>query len=156
MFERYTERARRVLFFARYEAGQLGARTIDAEHLLLGLLRDPGGLAAKILTRAHLSLENVRSDIEGRIVFHEKLSTSVEIPFSAESKRILEYAAEESGGLHHTHIGTEHLLLGLLREERSAAASILTDNGMQLQTVREDIVQWRLSEETDPDSPPDR
>ena len=140
MFERYTERARRVLFFGRYEASQLGGTSIETEHLLLGLMREGKGLAAKILARAHVPLADIRREIESRSVFREKIPTSVEIPFSAETKRVLGYAAEEADRLLHNYIGTEHLLLGILREERSVAASILMDKGMRLHTVREDIV----------------
>jgi ATP-dependent Clp protease ATP-binding subunit ClpC len=147
MFERYTERARRVLFFARYEASQLGSISIETEHLLLGLIREGKGLTSRIFQRSHLSLESIRKDIEGRTVFREKVSTSVEIPFSGETKRVLQYAAEEADRLLHNYIGTEHLLLGLLREERSVAASILMEKGMRLHTVREDIVQL-LNEKT--------
>src|SRR6201989_1303648 len=147
MFERYTERARRVLFFARYEASQLGSISIETEHLLLGLIREGKGLTSRIFARSHLSLENIRKDIEGRTVFREKVSTSVEIPFSAETKRVLQFAAEEADRLLHNYIGTEHLLLGILREERSVAATILMEKGMRLHTVREDIVQL-LNEKT--------
>src|SRR5215208_5168696 len=138
MFERYTERARRVLFFARYEASQLGSISIETEHLLLGLIREGKGLTSRIFARSHLSLENIRKEIEGRTVFREKVSTSVEIPFSAETKRVLQAAAEEADRLLHNYIGTEHLLLGILREERSVAASILMEKGMRLNTVRDD------------------
>ena len=147
MFERYTERARRVLFFARYEASQLGSVSIETEHLLLGLIREGKGLTSRIFARSHLSLENIRKEIEGRTVFREKVSTSVEIPFSAETKRVLQFAAEEADRLLHNYIGTEHLLLGILREERSVAASILVEKGMRLNTVRDDIVQL-LNEKT--------
>src|SRR5687768_13170640 len=147
MFERYTERARRVLFFARYEASQLGSISIETEHLLLGLIREGKGLTSRIFARSHLSLESIRKEIEGRTVFGEKVSTSVEIPFSAETKRVLGFAAEEADRLLHNYIGTEHLLLGILREERSVAASILMEKGMRLHTVREDIVQL-LNEKT--------
>ena len=147
MFERYTERARRVLFFARYEASQLGSISIETEHLLLGLIREGKGLTSRIFQRSHLSLDSIRKDIEGRTVFREKVSTSVEIPFSGETKRVLQYAAEEADRLLHNYIGTEHLLLGLLREERSVAASILMEKGMRLHAVREDIVQL-LNEKT--------
>src|ERR671919_653874 len=136
MFERYTERARRVLFFARYEASQLGSISIETEHLLLGLIREGKGLTSRIFARSHLSLESIRKEIEGRTVFREKVSTSVEIPFSAEADRLL-----------HNYIGTEHLLLGILREERSVAATILMEKGMRLNTVREDIVAL-LNEKT--------
>src|SRR6186997_2355787 len=143
MFERYTERARRVLFFARYEASQLGSISIETEHLLLGLIREGKGLTSRIFARSHLSLENIRKEIEGRTVFREKVSTSVEIPFSAETKRVLQFAAEEADRLLHNYIGTEHLLL----EERSVAATILMEKGMRLHQVREDIVQL-LNEKT--------
>jgi ATP-dependent Clp protease ATP-binding subunit ClpC len=141
MFERYTERARRVLFFARYEASQLGSISIETEHLLLGLIREGKGLTSRIFSRSHLSLESIRKEVESRAVYREKVSTSVEIPFSAETKRVLQYAAEEADRLLHNYIGTEHLLLGILREERSVAAIILMDKGMRLHQVREDIVQ---------------
>ena len=147
MFERYTERARRVLFFARYEASQLGSISIETEHLLLGLIREGKGLTSRIFARSHLSLENIRKEIEGRTVFREKVSTSVEIPFSTETKRVLKLAAEEADRLLHNYIGTEHLLLGILREQRSVGSTVLSEKGMRLNTVREDIVQL-LNEKT--------
>jgi hypothetical protein len=141
MFERYTERARRVLFFARYEASQLGSVSIETEHLLLGLLREGKGLTSRLFAGAHLSLADLRQEIESRTVARAKISTSVEIPFSAETKRVLELAADEADRLLHNYIGTEHLLLGLFREERSLAASILTGRGMRLESVRADLKQ---------------
>ncbi len=147
MFERYTERARRVLFFARYEASQLGSVSIETEHLLLGLIREGKGLTSRLFSRSQVSLDTIRKEIEGRTVFREKVSTSVEIPFSAETKRTLQFAAEEADRLLHNYIGTEHLLLGILREERSLAASILVDKGMRLGVVRDDIVAL-LNEKT--------
>jgi ATP-dependent Clp protease ATP-binding subunit ClpC len=152
MFERYTERARRVLFFARYEATQLGSSFIETEHLLLGLIREGKGLTSRIFARSSLSLESIRKEIEGRTVFREKVSTSVDIPFSLETRRVLQYAAEEADRLLHTYIGTEHLLLGILREERSVAATILYEKGMRLTSVRDDIVQL-LNEKTAPPRP---
>jgi ATP-dependent Clp protease ATP-binding subunit ClpC len=152
MFERYTERARRVLFFARYEATQLGSTLIETEHLLLGLIREGKGLTSRIFARSSLSLESIRKEIEGRTVFREKVSTSVDIPFSLETKHVLQFAAEEADRLLHTYIGTEHLLLGILREERSVGASILYEKGMRLASVRDDIVQL-LNEKTAPPRP---
>ncbi|HWB16586.1 MAG TPA: ATP-dependent Clp protease ATP-binding subunit, partial [Vicinamibacterales bacterium] len=131
---------------------QLGSTSIETEHLLLGLIREGKGLTSRIFARSHLSLESIRKEIEGRTVFREKVSTSVDIPFSAETKRVLQYAAEEADRLLHTYIGTEHLLLGILREERSVAASILYEKGMRLASVREDIVQL-LNEKTAPARP---
>jgi uncharacterized protein (TIGR03435 family) len=147
MFERYTERARRVLFFARYEASQLGSISIETEHLLLGLVREGKGVTSRVFARAHVSLENIRKEVEGRTVFRPPVSTSVEIPFSPEAKRVLLLAAEESDRLLHTHIGTEHLLLGILREERSVAASILMEKGMRIDAVRDQIVQLLRNKE---------
>src|SRR5258705_550362 len=105
------------------------------------------GSTSRIFARSHLSLDSIRKEIEGRTVFREKVSTSVEIPFSAETKRVLQFAAEEADRLLHNYIGTEHLLLGILREERSVAATILMEKGMRLNTVREDIVAL-LNEKT--------
>ena len=94
MFEKYTEKARRVIFFARYEASQFGSPYIETEHLLLGLIREGKGLTSRIFARSHLSLESIRKEIEGRTVFREKVSTSVEIPFSAETKRVLQVGSQ--------------------------------------------------------------
>ncbi len=141
MFERYTEKARRVIFFARYEASQFGAPAIEPEHLLLGLMREDKTLTARFLARAQASLESIRKEIEGRAPLREKISTSVELPLAPETKRVLAYAHEESDRLQHRHIGTEHLLLGLLREERSMAAEILFERGLRLPAVREEVAR---------------
>src|ERR1041385_3575067 len=141
MFERYTEKARRVIFFARYEASQFGAPAIEPEHLLLGLMREDKTLTARFLARAQASLESIRKEIEGRAPLREKISTSVELPLAPETKRVLAYAHEESDRLQHRHIGTEHLLLGLLREDRSMAAEILYERGLRLNAVRDEIAR---------------
>src|SRR5512138_900459 len=140
MFERYTERARRVIFFARYEASQLGSGAIETEHVLLGLLREGKGLTSRLFSKGHLSMDQIRKEVEARSPERAKVSTSVEIPLSAESKRVLGYAAEEAERMLHNYIGTEHILLGLMREEHSVAASILGEKGMRLASVREDIM----------------
>ena len=142
MFERYTEKARRVIFFARYEASQFGSPYIETEHLLLGLLREDKALTNRFL-RSHGSIESIRKQIEGRTAIREKVSTSVDLPLSQESKRVLAYAAEEAERLAHKHIGTEHLLLGLLREEKCFAAEILHERGLRLSTLRE---EWSRSQ----------
>src|SRR4026207_1313495 len=141
MFERYTEKARRVIFFARYEASQFGAPAIEPEHLLLGLMREDKTLTARFFPRAQVSIESIRKEIEGRTLLREKISTSVELPLAPENKRVLAYAHEESDRLQHRHIGTEHLLLGLLREERSMAAEILYERGLRLNAVRDEIAR---------------
>jgi len=141
MFERYTEKARRVIFFARYEASQFGAPAIEPEHLLLGLMREDKTLTGRFFPRAQVSIEAIRKEIEGRTLLREKISTSVELPLAPETKRVLAYAHEESDRLQHRHIGTEHLLLGLLREERSMAAEILYERGLRLVAVRDEIAR---------------
>jgi ATP-dependent Clp protease ATP-binding subunit ClpC len=138
MFERYTEKARRVIIFARYEASQFGSPYIETEHLLLGLLREDKALTNRFL-RSHASVESIRKQIEGHTTIREKVSTSVDLPLSNECKRVLAYAAEEAERLSHKHIGTEHLLLGLLREEKCFAAEILTERGLRLPMIREEL-----------------
>src|SRR5262245_47512758 len=112
MFERYTERARRVIFFARYEASQFGSTTIETEHLLLGLIREDKNLTNRFL-RNSSSIESIRKEIEGRATIREKVSTSIDLPLSNECKRILAYAAEEAEGLNHRLICNVHMLLGI-------------------------------------------
>jgi len=141
MFERYTERARRVIFFARYEASQLGSNSIETEHLLLGLIREGKGLTSRLFTKGQLSMDGIRKEIEGRNTYREKVSTSVDIPLSDESKRVLSFASEEAERMLHNYIGTEHILLGLMREEGSVAAGLLLEKGMRLGVTREEILQ---------------
>lgn len=139
MFEKYTEKARRVIFFARYEASQFGSPLIETEHLLLGLIREDKSLTARFLPRANATIQDIRKEIEGRTLVRDKVSTSVDLPFSEESKRVLNCAAEESERLAHRHIGTEHILIGLLREEKSVAASILREHGLRPGMIREEL-----------------
>jgi bifunctional UDP-N-acetylglucosamine pyrophosphorylase/glucosamine-1-phosphate N-acetyltransferase len=138
MFERYTEKARRVIFFARYEASQFGSPYIETEHLLLGILREDKALTNRFL-RSHASVESIFKQIQEHTVVREKVSTSVDLPLSNESKRVLAYAAEESDRLGHKVIGAEHLLLGLLREEKCFAAAILLERGLKLKQVRTEL-----------------
>jgi ATP-dependent Clp protease ATP-binding subunit ClpC len=139
MFEKYTEKARRVIFFARYEASQFGSPFIETEHLLLGLIREDKNLTNRFFPKANISIDSIRKEIEGRTLIRDKVSTSVDLPFSDESKRALNAAAEESERLSHKHIGTEHMLLGLLREEKSVAAEILRERGLRLVMIREEL-----------------
>src|SRR5688572_7533712 len=125
MFERLTERARRVLFFADYEARELGSLSVESEHLLLGLIRERSGPASRIFAKSGVSVKNIRKEIHRRTVSREKILRSIEIRVGAETKRAVHLAAEEADQLRHHHIGTEHLLLGILRAERSVAANVL-------------------------------
>ena len=136
MFERYTEKARRVIFFARYEASEFGSAWIEPHHLLLGLLRDSWDVVEPFLKSRDRGLA-IRKEIEQRFPRQARTATSVDLPLSHESKRVLAYAAEEAERLRHHSIGTLHLLLGLLREQGSVAAEILRRRGLDLDGLRE-------------------
>jgi len=138
MFERYTEKARRVIFFARYEASQFGSPYIESEHLLLGIVREDKALANRFWRS---EVASIRKQVESQTTTREKTSTSVDLPLSNELKRVLAYAGEEAERLAHKHIGTEHLLLGLLREEKCFAAQILVERGVRLSQVREELAR---------------
>jgi ATP-dependent Clp protease ATP-binding subunit ClpC len=140
MFERYTEKARRVIFFARYEALQYGSHFIAPEHILLGLMREDKTVSARFFPfRKTVTVEAIRREVEDRIVLRERIPQSAELHLAPESKRILIYANEESRALKNRHIGPEHLLLGLLREEKSVAAEILYQYGLRLKDVRDEV-----------------
>jgi len=138
MFERYTEKARRVMFFARYEASNFGAPSIETEHLLLGILREDKALANRFLPSSD-SVAAIRQKIRDLTPVREKISTSVDLPLSHESTRMLAYSAEEADKLKQRHIGPEHMLLGLLREEKSLAANLLQERGLTVEKVREEL-----------------
>src|SRR5437867_7296459 len=140
MFEKFTEKAKRVLFLARYEASQAGSKVIGTEHILLGLLKEGEDVTRELFCRANISIELLQAELEQKGPSREKISSSVEIPFSEETKRVLAYAEEEAERLLHPYIGTEHVLLGLLRVEDSAAGHLLSERGMRLYSVREDAL----------------
>jgi ATP-dependent Clp protease ATP-binding subunit ClpA len=139
MFERYTEKARRVIFFARYEASEVGSPYIETEHLLLGVIREtPFVIDAFLGANKRIELEAKTRGWADQNKF-PRTSTSVDLPLSNEGKRVLSYAAEEAERLSQKHIGTEHLFLGLLREEQSLAANLLHEFGVRLSTAREKL-----------------
>jgi len=151
MFERYTERARRTLFFARYESSQFGSLSIQPEHLLLGLIRESKGPIARIFSAAGLSLKVVRAHIEREIGLREKTPTSVEIPFADNTKLMLRYAAEEADALSHSSIGVPHLLLGLLRLHSEPLVAYLVEHGVTLAFAREHVA--KDGSDYEPDAP---
>lgn len=153
MFERFTEKARRTIFFARYEASQLGSPYIETEHILLGLVREDPQLCRRFLPEE--AKEQIREKIEAGAIKFPKISTSVDLPISNEVKRVLAYADEEAERLAHRHIGTEHLLLGLLREHEGMAAVVLQDLDVNLEKVRNEIAEWQ-PEASLPSSPASR
>ena len=135
MFDRFTERARRVIFFARYEASTLGSNWIETEHLLLGLFREDKVLAAQL---SFDTREAIRKEIEARVPHPiERTPTSVDLPLAHDSKRALAYGAEESERLMHKHIDCGHLVLGLLRMENCTAAVLLKHHGIELSSYRD-------------------
>ena len=140
MFERYTEKARRTIFFARYEASQFGSPEIEAEFILLGLLREDRALSARFLPSLNTT-EGLHREIERHRRPGEKIPTFVDLPLSNECKNVLAHAAEESERLGHGYIGPEHLLLGILREDQSFAAKLLQRNGVDIHAIRKDIAE---------------
>jgi ATP-dependent Clp protease ATP-binding subunit ClpA len=140
MFERYTEKARRAIFFARYEASQYGSTCIDTEHLLLGILREDKVLTTRLL-RPFGSAEAIRRKIAAQTTVREFVSTSVDMPLSGECLQVMAHAADEAEQLSHSQIGTAHLVLGLLREEQCFAAKLLREHGVQTSTFREEIAR---------------
>jgi len=133
MFERYTEKARRVVFFAYYEANHYGSPFIETEHILLGILREYPELTQLLPSGAS---EAIRKQIDARTPPRHKIPTAADLPLSNESKRVLAYGAEEAERLAHRHIGTEHLLLGLLREKGCFAAELLQLHGLDVSRLR--------------------
>lgn len=140
MFERYTEKARRVIFFARYEASQYGSMTIEPEHLLLGLFREDHALARRFLTAVG-GAPSLRAEIESQITLRQRISTSVDVPLSPECKRILNKAVEEAEQAALKYVGTEHILLGILREQDCLAARLLRRRGLEIDHLREEIAR---------------
>jgi ketosteroid isomerase-like protein len=140
MFERFTEKARRVIFFARYEASQYGSHSIETEHLLLGLVRQDPQLLKQFLGEK-ADAEEIRAEVERHITKGERIATSVEVPLTAECKQSLKFATEESERLGHRAIGTEHLLLGLLRMENGLAARILRERGAESAAIRQNVAK---------------
>jgi ketosteroid isomerase-like protein len=145
MFQRFTEKARRVIFYARYEAGQYGSSRIESEHLLLGLLREDKGLLWHFMDAEGGGID-IRAKIEKRVGRSNCFPTSVEVPLAEDCKKILTLAVDESDMMGHPHVGTEHLLLGMLLVESSLAAQILTETGIKPGPVRQQLSKASLSD----------
>jgi ATP-dependent Clp protease ATP-binding subunit ClpC len=147
MFEKYNEKARRALFFARYEASKLGSRVIETEHILLGILREGEDTVNELFRRIDVKADAVRKEIEGERVFVERISSTAELPLSEESKKVLAYASHEAESMLHSAVGSEHLLIGLLRVEGCTAMHTLTRAGMDLYNVREEVLSIAKEQE---------
>jgi ATP-dependent Clp protease ATP-binding subunit ClpC len=149
MFEKYNEKARRALFFARYEASKLGSRVIESEHILLGVLREGEDIIKEIFSRFNVKPEQIRREVEGDRLFVDRISSSAELPLSEESKKILAYASHEAESMLHQYVGTEHLLIGILRVESSTAARILSSKGLNVYGIREETISILKEKEAD-------
>jgi ClpA/ClpB-like protein len=142
MFERFTDRARRVVVLAQEEAVGLNHNYIGTEHLLLGLIREREGVAAKALESLGISLEAVRAQVEEIIGKGQgKGAPTGQIPFTPRSKKVLELSLREALQLGHSYIGTEHILLGLIREGEGVAAQVLVKLGAELSRVRQEVTE---------------
>ncbi|MDX6627853.1 MAG: ATP-dependent Clp protease ATP-binding subunit ClpC, partial [Gaiellales bacterium] len=140
MFERFTERARQVVVLAQDEARALKHNYIGTEHILLGLLREEEGLAARVLDSLEITVEEVRAQV-ARIVGQGDEVTTGQIPFTPRAKKVLELALREALSLGHNYIGTEHILLGLVRENEGVAARILLDFDADAEKIRNEIIR---------------
>jgi hypothetical protein len=141
VFERFTERARQVVVLAQEEARAIKHNYIGTEHILLGLLREEEGLAARVLASLGVALEPTRDQVT-RIVGWGEEATSGQIPFTPRAKKVLELALREALSLGHNYIGTEHILLGLARENEGVAARILLDLGADSQKIRDEVIRF--------------
>src|SRR5690625_6311472 len=140
MFERFTDRARRVVVLAQEEARMLNHNYIGTEHILLGLIHEGEGVAAKSLESLGISLEGVRSQVE-EIIGQSQQAPTWHIPFTPRAKKVLELSLREALQLGHNYIGTEHILLGLIREGEGVAAQVLVKLGADLTRVRQQVIQ---------------
>jgi ATP-dependent Clp protease ATP-binding subunit ClpA len=140
MFERFTDRARRVVVLAQEEARLLNHNYIGTEHLLLGLIHEGEGVAAMVLESLGISLEAVRAQVE-EIIGQGQSAPTGHIPFTPRAKKVLELSLREATQLGHNYIGTEHILLGLIREGEGVAAQVLVKLGADLSRVRQQVIQ---------------
>ncbi len=140
MGTRFSERAQRVILIAQEEAKRLNHDYVGTEHILLGLIALGEGIAWQVLTNLNVDLRRVRAEIESMVGVGDNMMLLGEVPFTPRAKKVLEYAVEEAQHMGHSHIGTEHILMGLIREEEGLAARVLDNLGLKLETVREEIM----------------
>jgi ATP-dependent Clp protease ATP-binding subunit ClpC len=140
MFDKFTDRARKIIALAQKEAERFRHDYIGTEHILLGLVKEGSGVAVTALNNLNVDVDKVRREVEKLVVSHEKDGPSTPLPFTPQAKKVLELASEEARALGHPYIGTEHILLGLLRENESVAAQVLINLGLKLEDVRAEIL----------------
>jgi len=157
MYERFTDRARKVMQYAKQEAQKFNHEYIGTEHVLLGLVREGSGVAANVLQNMDIELKKVRLEVEKMVASGPELVSVGQLPFTPRAKKVIEFAFEEAKSLGHNYIGTEHLLLGLLREEEGIAAPVLQHSGVKLDDVREEVLSLLGAEFSgEPGEKPDR
>jgi ATP-dependent Clp protease ATP-binding subunit ClpC len=142
MFDRFTDRARKVMNLAKQEAQRLNHEYIGTEHILLGLIQEGSGVAASVLKNLGVDLKKIRNEIEKIVKSSPTMVSMSTLPFTPRAKKVLELALEEASQLGHNYIGTEHLLLGLIKENEGIAARVLTNLGVKLEEVREEVLEF--------------
>ncbi len=140
MFERFTDRARKMMAYANEEAQRWNHEYIGTEHMLIGLIKEGSGVGANVLKNLGVELPKVRTEVEKLVKKGSKSNQVAKLPQMPAAKRAIEYALEESRNLSHNYVGTEHMLLGLLRESDSVAGQVLTNLGLKIERVREEVL----------------
>ncbi|MGC6486122.1 MAG: ATP-dependent Clp protease ATP-binding subunit [Planctomycetota bacterium] len=151
MFDRFTDRAKKVMSFARQEAMKFNHEYIGTEHILLGLVQEGSGVAANVLKNMSIDLEKIRHEVEKIVKTGPSMVTMGQLPFTPRAKKVLELSLEEASQLSHNYIGTEHLLLGLIRENEGIAAQVLMNLGVKLDEVREEVLEFLGASESGDD-----
>ena len=152
MFDRFTDRARKVMGLARQEAQRFSHDYIGTEHILLGLVQEGSGVAASVLKNLDIDLKKIRHEVEKLVSNGTTMVTMGQLPFTPRAKKVLELSLEEASNLGHTYIGTEHLLLGLIRESEGIAAQVLSNLKVKLDDVREEVLELLGADPNDPDT----
>src|SRR6266496_1072630 len=140
MYERFTDRARKVMQLANQEAQRFNHEYIGTEHILLGLVKEGSGVAANVLKNLDVDLRKIRLEVEKLVQSGPDMVTMGRLPHTPRAKKVIEYSIEEARNLNHNYVGTEHLLLGLLREQEGVAAQVLMNLGLKLEDVREEVL----------------
>src|SRR5215468_5210454 len=140
MYERFTDRARKVMQLANQEAQRFNHEYVGTEHVLLGLIKEGSGVAANVLRNLDVDLRKIRNEIEKIVQAGPEMVTMGQLPQTPRAKKVIEYAIEEARNLNHNYVGTEHLLLGLLREHDGVAAQVLMNLNLKLEEVREEVL----------------
>ena len=140
MFERFTDRARKVMALANQEAQRFNHEYIGTEHILLGLVKEGSGVGATVLKNLDVDIKKLRLEIEKLVKSGPDMVTMGKLPQTPRAKKVIGYAIEEARALNHNYVGTEHILLGLLRESEGIAAQVLMNLGLKLEEVRQEVL----------------